>query len=82
MGKPTRIARAVLVLAAAAAVIVVVLKLRAERAAATEAVKDIESELDELDPIARASALAQLSRDAIRNVRARRFSRPARETRG
>jgi hypothetical protein len=72
MRKSKRIAKALVVLAAAVAVIVVVVKLRAERAAASEAVKDIESEFDALDPIARVSAVAQLSRDAIKDVKARR----------
>lgn len=54
------------VLAVAAAITVVVIEVRKKKLEADAALDDIETQLDELDPITRRAVVAKLAADAVR----------------
>jgi hypothetical protein len=60
------VTRTVFLVAVAAAVTIVVIEIRDRKRRADEAVDDIESKLDELDPVTRAAVVARVGVDTAR----------------
>ena len=62
-------AKVVLVVAGVAIAAVVIVRLRREREIVVEATETIRTQLDDLDPVAKAAVRAQLAEDAAREAR-------------
>ena len=69
MGASPRIVRAALLVATAVVLAVAAAQLGDKRQMAEETVKDIQAQLDALDPVTRAAVIARLSSDEVKKVR-------------
>ncbi len=72
MSRVRRNLKAALLAGIAAGIAFAVIRLRHVKAVATQAVGDIEAQIDALDPATRAAVVAKLTADAARDVKAKR----------
>ena len=66
----------------AAGIVFAVVKLRHVREVATQAVGDIEAQIDALDPVTRAAVVAKLAADAAKDVKAKKSLIPSGKAQG